>query len=424
MKTGLNKEIKETLRARFNKRCCIYLLFLLCSIMILSLCFQDAINYDEYFSVSWCRLSWHGLWSQLMNDVHPPLYYIILKVIYDITCGNLFFCRLFSALSCIAMLWFGLRFCLTEFGCRSALFFIIFTYMNPFMIQKSSEIRMYMLASLFTVLSGIAAYHILNGPPLPRNWSKFTLFSLLAAYTHYYALLTMAFLYAGIFLYFIFTRSKKGFAHWSVCALCTVAGYLPWLPIAFRQVTSVNNAYWIEPPASRLGPIRQLFQYLSTGIEHIYISIFLLFLVLSLFLVFERPKTCILLGANVRQHRMAHAAFYHVLCRFISSHISKPLSDPGHVPVHTRHQRIRTPHKPVHCTCSLLLFSCHRYAPLHTGMECAARQNHFRNDIFYERKYRSRRLHHMYQRSGPLCREQLYHQLSAILYPGCGSDQS
>ena len=39
-----------------------YLVLAVISGMILSLCFQDTINYDEFFSVQWCRLPWGGAW--------------------------------------------------------------------------------------------------------------------------------------------------------------------------------------------------------------------------------------------------------------------------------------------------------------------------------------------------------------------------
>lgn len=55
MKCDKNRVILKTLQEKY-----LYLVLAVISGMILSLCFQDTINYDEFFSVQWCRLSWGG----------------------------------------------------------------------------------------------------------------------------------------------------------------------------------------------------------------------------------------------------------------------------------------------------------------------------------------------------------------------------
>lgn len=256
--------------------------------MIFSLCFQDTINYDEYFSMQWCRLSWPQLMQTLISDVHPPLYYFLLKPLVDLTNESMICARILSAVCGITLLWTGALFLSRHFGTKSAFFYACFLYLNPFMIQKATEIRMYMPASLFTVISGIFSYYLLKdadsfkSDPASlqdvqihktsrKHWICFTLFSLLAAYTHYYALLVMCFLYAGLAIYFICTRNKKAIRSWLLCAACTIIAYLPWLPTALKQVTAVNQAYWISMPTSRLAPLRELFYNAIPYSEHIYL---------------------------------------------------------------------------------------------------------------------------------------------------------
>lgn len=267
----------------------VLIVLIIFSAMIVSLCFQDTINYDEYFSMQWCRLGWKDLMECLASDVHPPLYYLLLKPIFDLTNGNMFCARMLSAVAGIALLWAGSLFLLHRFGIKSALFYSCFLYLNPFMIQKTTEIRMYMLAGFFTIMSGIMSYYILR-ESLRKHWIRFTVFSLLAAYTHYYALLAMVFLYAGLVTYFLFTRDKKKTISWLICVLCTIIGYLPWLPVAWQQVTEVNHEYWITAPSSRLAPLRELFYSAVPYTEHIYPDIILL-LTLAVFILFVRKRT-------------------------------------------------------------------------------------------------------------------------------------
>lgn len=185
-----------------------FVLLCLLSLMFIFLCFQNTINYDEFFSMQWCRLEWKELMWRLINDVHPPLHYLLLKPILDLTNESMFCARLLSALAGIILLWTGSLFLEHLAGKKAALLFACFLYLNPFMVQKVTEIRMYMLASTFTVISGILSYYVMKEPKR-KNWLLFVLFSLLAAYTHYYALLSMIFLYAGILIHFAFTPPRK-----------------------------------------------------------------------------------------------------------------------------------------------------------------------------------------------------------------------
>ena len=141
-----------------------------------------------------------------------------------------------------------------------------------------------MLASMFVVWSGIVTLQLLRDEN-KRDWIRFVVSSLLAAYTHYYALLTVAFLYAGILFWFLIKRNKKGICRWFLYSAITVVGYLPWLPIVLRQVGDVNNGYWIEAPSSKLAPLRELF-YSKIGYEiryseHVYIFCMLAFVVIA-----------------------------------------------------------------------------------------------------------------------------------------------
>lgn len=259
------------------------------SVMIISLCFEDTMNYDEFFSLQWCRLGWKELMQCLIDDVHPPLYYLLLKPIFDLTDGSMLCSRLLSAVIGILILWIGGLFIDIHFGKKSSFFFVFFLYLNPFMIQKTTEIRMYMLASVFTIMSGILSYLVLKDSQ-KKSWLFFVIFSLLAAYTHYFALLTMVFLYVGILIYFVFTHNRKNIMAWVFYSAVTILGYLPWLPVAWKQVTAVNREYWITTPSSRLAPLRELFYSGIPYTEHIYPSIILL-LMLAAMVLFVRKRT-------------------------------------------------------------------------------------------------------------------------------------
>lgn len=70
---------------------------------------------------------------------------------------------------------------------------------------------------------------------------------------------------------------------WLVCCAATVIGYLPWLPVAWKQIVTVNGNYWITLPSSRLAPIRELFSGEIPYTEHIFPAIILLLMAFAFF---------------------------------------------------------------------------------------------------------------------------------------------
>lgn len=111
---------------KFTPKPFLFLTLTIFSAMIFSLCFQDTINYDEFFSMQWSRLGWKEMMETLIADVHPPLYYILLKAVLDLTGQSLFFARLFSAVFGMALLWIGSFFLERNFGAKTAFFYSFF----------------------------------------------------------------------------------------------------------------------------------------------------------------------------------------------------------------------------------------------------------------------------------------------------------
>ena len=115
---------------KFNPKPFLFLTLTIFSAMIFSLCFQDTINYDEFFSMEWCRLGWKEVIQTLVADVHPPLYYFLLKIITDLTGGSLVAARIFSAVAGMVLLWGGSLFLERNFGIKTAFFYSFFLYLR------------------------------------------------------------------------------------------------------------------------------------------------------------------------------------------------------------------------------------------------------------------------------------------------------
>lgn len=232
------------------------------------------------------RFTWRKMWSDLLHDVHPPLYYIGLKLFRTFFGMGIWQARFFSWIPCAGMI--GIAFFVRkEFGIKCAVWYLLFLFGNPFMFQKSVEIRMYTWTCFWVLLNAVFFYQLIRESRW-KYWSGFCISGLAAAFNHYFGLLLMVCTFLGLLCFFIFSHKWKEIRNWFLMSAVTVVCYFPWLLVALSQIRTVNESYWIEKPQSRLGVLRELFYSVLPGSEKIFL-LFLLFIPMGyLFLLFLR----------------------------------------------------------------------------------------------------------------------------------------
>lgn len=275
-----------------NKRYTIILygLFIIGSIFFLSLDFYKAFWYDEAYTINLVRQSFGYLWHVTANDVHPPLYYILLKL-YTYICGDsVIALRIFSALPVIGMMFLSCSYIRKRFGNKTALSLLVVIILMPVNQYVASEIRMYSFGMLFVLLSALYGYQ--SYTTFRRSdLIKFTLFSLAAAYTHYYALMGVFYIYA-LFFFIVIIKKRDKILPFIGYSFLFVVGYLPWLINLPGQVSQVQDEYWINAPRLKdfviylYYPFAQELDLVATQIPLSYfaLSFSLLFIVTVLFI--------------------------------------------------------------------------------------------------------------------------------------------
>lgn len=270
-----------------EKKLSVVLLLLIGLSFILT--FKTGYNCDEQFSIDWTALAWKDMWHNLVNDVHPPLYYLGLKIWRFLFGYAAFPARMYSLISFVGILSIS-YFIKSKFGCKSVIWYLTFICSTPFAFQKSTEVRMYGWTSFWAMANGIFFYMIIKKRE-NKYWGWFCFTGILTAYNHYYGLLLMITTFLGLGIWTIFQKSRPLFLHYiRICAICIIC-YLPWLFVAIRQVMQVNQEYWIEWPTSRLAAIRDLFYSIVPYSEKIYMSILVVIPVLA-FLFFIISIRC------------------------------------------------------------------------------------------------------------------------------------
>lgn len=224
-----------------------YLLILLTVILLainaVRIC-NDSISGDEGFSIQLARESAAGMVQDTAADVHPPLYYLIFQIFALFIGTSAQAAKFVTFAAIILTMILANTYIRKQFGTYAAAFFVVLLTFNVTGIDMIVEARMYTWAMLFVTMTAIFAYELMKEQH-PGKWIGLLIFGLAAGYTHYYALIMVAFIYIVIFAILIF-RNKKNIIPCAVCGILAVLGYLPWLIILIRQFGNVASDYWIS----------------------------------------------------------------------------------------------------------------------------------------------------------------------------------
>ena len=135
------------------------------------------IWFDEAYSVGLARHSFGEIWSIGGNDVHPILYYWMLRIIYLLTGGSIIAYRIFSVIPIAIMIILGYTHIRKEYGEKTGFVFSILSAFLPEMAVYAVEIRMYSWAILTVTLFAIYVYRLVKQDST-KNWIIFGLTSL------------------------------------------------------------------------------------------------------------------------------------------------------------------------------------------------------------------------------------------------------
>lgn len=211
----------------------------------LSLCFNNNIWTDEGYTIDLLRncKTFQEVCNFTAEDVHPPLYYLILKIFTDRFGIHLLLIKILSIVPMLLTMVLGATVIRKEFGFRTALFFILTMGTLPCTMEYAVQARMYTWAIFFVTLCGLEAYRTATQGKL-IGWLGYLLGGVGAAYTHYFAFVAVLWIYGFLFLYLLIRRRKQ-LLKWLATALLSLVIYLPWLTKMSAQIKGVSGSYWI-----------------------------------------------------------------------------------------------------------------------------------------------------------------------------------
>lgn len=206
--------------------------------------FHSNLWFDESYSVGLARHTFGEIWSIGGHDVHPILYYWMLRIVYLITGGTIMAYRIFSVIPIAIMIILGYTHIRKDFGEKTGFIFSFLSAFLPEMAQYAIEVRMYSWAILAVTILAIYAYR-LTKEDNTKNWIIFGLSSLASIYLHYYGLMAAGLINVFLLIYLIVKRRKKGIIFIISFGILQGLAYLPWLVNFATQLSNVSSGYWI-----------------------------------------------------------------------------------------------------------------------------------------------------------------------------------
>lgn len=231
----------------------------------LSLIFNDSVWYDEAYTMNLVRGNFFDILYGTSIDVHPPLYYFIVKFFtlifgYSVPAAKL--ASITPVFLTMLLVIFVLDKQLSYSHYSGTLFCILLLGTAPSSMGMNVELRMYTWAMFFVTATAVFAFKLFLEESRIANCIPLIFFALCAAYTHYFALVAVGIIFA-ILLFAIILTHKKLLKSWGISCIICLLFYLPWLPVLFKQIAFVEGGFWI--PEITLDKLIEYLNWLFSG---------------------------------------------------------------------------------------------------------------------------------------------------------------
>ena len=204
---------------------------------------------DEVFSLQAASGSWNHLFEVVINDiVHPPLFYILLKIWVLVGGDSLLWLKIlplaFSILSIIPFYFIARRLNLKPAEFLTAFMFISF---NDYLIYYAQELRMYSMLQFLSLVSIWIFIKFISEESETKNLYVLFIINFLLIYTQYF----------GVFVvltqfFYICVWHRRLLIRYSLCCLALIVSFFPWVYFVYLKSVEKhglgNNLGWIDKP--------------------------------------------------------------------------------------------------------------------------------------------------------------------------------
>ncbi|MCK3826960.1 glycosyltransferase family 39 protein [Pseudomonas sp. GZJR-8] len=211
-----------------------------------------AIWGDEGSSLLLSEYAVADLWFNAAHDVHPPLYFFLLRGWIEVFGDSIGSIRSMSALPGVAVVGLGIWLTRQLSTRRAAVLAGILLALLPTAVRYSQEVRMYSLLGVWLLGATLALVYWMRQPERTRYLAAYVLLMSAGFYTHYFTALCVLVHWAYLGMQAPGQRLITRPAWWAANVVIVLL-YLPWLPNLLDLVQHVDQLKvggdigWEEP---------------------------------------------------------------------------------------------------------------------------------------------------------------------------------
>ena len=245
-----------TSRAQRSRRILPWLLYLYALVLFAMhfvRIFDNSFWGDEGFSIGLAQMNVFEMLQVTAADNHPPLYYLFTQLLYHLLGNHGYVYHLSALIPYGLVLILACTVIFRQFGLIPAVVVSTFASLTDTAIMFNVEARMYSLGAFFVLAAYLALHNILHSGKT-SDWVIFSVASLCAAYTHYYALISVAFFYLALLS--LLPQDKSSFKKILITYCAAVVVYLPWLLVLLPTFKRAAADWWstfIPSPINCIG---------------------------------------------------------------------------------------------------------------------------------------------------------------------------
>ena len=236
---------------------------------------KASIWFDEAFSAYIIRFNFAEIWHYTSVDVHPPLYYFLLKIWSVFFGSSDFVLRSLSAFFGVLTIILAYFLVKRLYNKKIALLASSFLAISPMLIRYSQEARMYTMVAFLSILTVRAFYEAWVAENTIKNKKKWRIVYIIAVcagiWTQYlYALIPISlWIFRAVYISNNQDKSSNKFnlfgclkfkkqknyvkqffsnffaEKWLSSHLIIAFLYIPWIPFFISQATYVKAKFWI-----------------------------------------------------------------------------------------------------------------------------------------------------------------------------------
>ncbi len=236
--------------------------------------------FDESMSWRTVVLPWQEMIESVQLNTHAPLFFVVFKGWVGVWGESLVALRSLNVLLAVATLpviaWFircaveplrsdslvrtahgngASEIAVSKWSGRDAAVIAMLLFaVSPFQIRVASEMRMYPMMTIFSLLSSLLLFRAIARPARLRRWVSFAVVTLLMMYAHYFALffvMAQFVFLAGWLCVPVLGRERhvdvKAIKGVLIAAGIVALGWLVWLPTFLDQRQRVQDSWWTGP---------------------------------------------------------------------------------------------------------------------------------------------------------------------------------